>query len=70
MSNWLADHDYQSVRQLQGCMCQKNCSDPAAFERAQYLKTLMSYKIIVSGCRFQVKFKFRIRYSQFYDLQT
>jgi dihydroorotate dehydrogenase (fumarate) len=44
MSNWLADHDYQSVRQLQGCMCQKNCSDPAAFERAQYLKTLMSYK--------------------------
>jgi dihydroorotate dehydrogenase (fumarate) len=44
MSNWLADHDYQSVRQLQGCMCQKNCPDPAAFERAQYLKTLLSYK--------------------------
>jgi dihydroorotate dehydrogenase (fumarate) len=44
MSIWLADHDYQSVRQLQGCMCQKNCPDPAAFERAQYLKTLMSYK--------------------------
>jgi dihydroorotate dehydrogenase (fumarate) len=42
MSNWLADHDYQSVRQLQGSMSQKNCSDPAAFERAQYLKTLMS----------------------------
>jgi dihydroorotate dehydrogenase (fumarate) len=44
MSNWLADHDYQSVRQLQGCMSQKNCSDPAAFERAQYLKTLLSHK--------------------------
>jgi dihydroorotate dehydrogenase (fumarate) len=44
MSNWLADHDYQSVRQLQGNMCQKNCPDPAAFERAQYLKTLLSYK--------------------------
>jgi dihydroorotate dehydrogenase (fumarate) len=44
MSNWLSDHDYQSVRQLQGCMCQKNCSDPAAFERAQYLKSLLSYK--------------------------
>lgn len=44
MSNWLADHDYQSVRQLQGCLCQKNCSDPAAFERAQYLKSLLSYK--------------------------
>jgi dihydroorotate dehydrogenase (fumarate) len=44
MSNWLVEHDYQSVRQLQGCMSQKYCADPAAFERAQYMKTLMSLK--------------------------
>lgn len=44
MSNWMAEHDYQSVRQLQGSMSQKYCSDPAAFERAQYMKTLMSYR--------------------------
>lgn len=44
MSRWLADHDYQSVRQLQGSMSQKNCSDPAAFERAHYMRAIMSYK--------------------------
>jgi dihydroorotate dehydrogenase (fumarate) len=44
MSDWLADHDYQSVRQLQGSMSQKNCADPAAFERAQYMRTLLSYR--------------------------
>jgi dihydroorotate dehydrogenase (fumarate) len=44
MSDWLADHDYQSVRQLQGSMSQKHCADPAAFERAQYMRTLLSYR--------------------------
>jgi dihydroorotate dehydrogenase (fumarate) len=44
MSRWLSDHDYQSVRQLQGSMSQKNCADPAAFERANYMRAIMSYK--------------------------
>ena len=44
MSQWLSDHDYQSVRQLQGSMSQKYCADPAAFERAQYMRAIMSYK--------------------------
>jgi dihydroorotate dehydrogenase (fumarate) len=44
MSEWLADHDYQSVHQLQGSMSQKYCADPAAFERAQYMRTLLSYR--------------------------
>ncbi len=44
MSNWLTDHDYQSVRQLQGTMSQKYCADPAAFERAQYMRAIMSRK--------------------------
>ena len=42
MSNWLSEHDYQSVRQMQGSMSQKNCADPTAFERAQYMKAVMS----------------------------
>jgi dihydroorotate dehydrogenase (fumarate) len=41
---WLEEHEYQSVRQLRGSMSQKNCSDPSAFERAQYMKTLHSYR--------------------------
>ncbi len=44
MCAWLSEHDYQSVRQLQGSMSQKNCADPAAFERAQYLRAIMLYK--------------------------
>jgi dihydroorotate dehydrogenase (fumarate) len=44
MCEWLSEHDYQSVRQLQGSMSQKNCADPAAYERAQYMRAIMSYK--------------------------
>ncbi len=44
MANWLSEHDYQSLRQLQGSMSQKYCSDPAAFERAQYMRAIMSYR--------------------------
>ncbi len=44
MCDWLVAHDYQSVRQLQGTMSQKYCSDPRAFERAQYMRSLMSYR--------------------------
>lgn len=43
MSNWLSEHDYQSVRQLQGSMSQKNCADPAAFERAHYMRAIMAH---------------------------
>jgi dihydroorotate dehydrogenase (fumarate) len=44
LCEWLEEHDYQDLRQLQGSMSQKYCSDPAAFERAQYMKAIISYK--------------------------
>jgi dihydroorotate dehydrogenase (fumarate) len=44
MANWLSDHDYQSLRQLQGSMSQKYCADPTAFERALYMRAILSYK--------------------------
>jgi dihydroorotate dehydrogenase (fumarate) len=44
MSDWLVSHDYQSVRQLQGTMSQKYCADPGAFERAQYMRSIMSFR--------------------------
>jgi dihydroorotate dehydrogenase (fumarate) len=44
LSDWLVAHDYQSVRQLQGTMSQKYCADPAAFERAQYMRSIMSFR--------------------------
>lgn len=44
MHTWLEEHEYESVRQLQGSMSHKNCPDPAAFERAQYMRAIASYK--------------------------
>lgn len=40
---WMIENDYTSIRQMKGCMSQKNCSNPTAFERAQYLKALQKF---------------------------
>ena len=34
----MEEHEYSSVAQLKGSMSQKNCSEPSAFERAQYMR--------------------------------
>ena len=44
MCEWLEEHDYESVHQLQGSMSQKHSADPTAFERAQYMRAVLSYK--------------------------
>lgn len=44
MREWLAEHEYESVRQMQGSMSQQHCPDPSAFERAQYMRAVQSYK--------------------------
>ena len=41
---WLSEHEYQSVVQMIGAMSQKHCPEPAAFERANYMKMLQSYR--------------------------
>ena len=41
---WMEEHEYESVQQLQGSMSQKNCPDPAAFERAQYMRAVSNYR--------------------------
>ena len=45
LSNWLADHGYASVQELIGCLDQRNCPDPSAYERAQYIEALHTYPI-------------------------
>ena len=40
---WLEEHEYESLSQLKGSLSQRNCPEPAAFERAQYMKALTSY---------------------------
>lgn len=42
MRDWMAQHEYTSVGQMQGSMSQQHCADPSAFERAQYMRALQS----------------------------
>ncbi|MBK7454049.1 MAG: dihydroorotate dehydrogenase-like protein [Anaerolineales bacterium] len=41
---WMDSHEYESIKQMQGSMSQKSVKEPAAFERANYMKVLTSYK--------------------------
>lgn len=45
LSVWLEEHEYASVQQLRGSLSQKNCADPSAFERAQYMRAISSYPV-------------------------
>ncbi len=44
IQEWMDEHEYESVAQMQGSMSQKNVAEPAAFERANYMKVLQSWK--------------------------
>ncbi len=43
---WLEDHEYESVRQMQGSMSQLRCPDPGAFERAQYMRAVKGLQYV------------------------
>ncbi len=40
---WLAEHDYVSIAQMRGSMSQRGVAEPAAFERANYMKALNTF---------------------------
>jgi dihydroorotate dehydrogenase (fumarate) len=42
---WMEEHEYESIRQMQGSMSQRAVAEPAAFERANYLRVLRSYAL-------------------------
>jgi len=44
LGKWIKDHEYESIRQMQGSMSQKSVKEPAAFERANYMKVLGSFR--------------------------
>jgi dihydroorotate dehydrogenase (fumarate) len=43
VERWMSEREYVSVQQLKGSLSQRACPDPAAFERANYMKALKSY---------------------------
>ncbi len=44
LTTWLSEGGYESVRQMQGSMSQASAANPAAFERANYMKALRTYR--------------------------
>jgi dihydroorotate dehydrogenase (fumarate) len=42
---WMEEHEYESIRQMQGSMSQRSVANPAAFERANYMKVLNSFEV-------------------------
>ena len=47
MNTWMLEHEYASVQQMKGSMSQRAVPDPAAFERANYMKALNTYKLML-----------------------
>lgn len=43
LRTWLEEKEYVSVEQMKGSMSQRNIPDPAAFARANYVKTIQSF---------------------------
>jgi len=49
--DWMEKHEYESVRQMKGSMSQLRCSDPSAFERAQYMRAVKSVQHVMVTSR-------------------
>jgi dihydroorotate dehydrogenase (fumarate) len=47
LEQWMTEKEYESIEQMKGSMSQKSVADPAAFERANYMKALNNYKLLI-----------------------
>jgi dihydroorotate dehydrogenase (fumarate) len=45
MTQWMEEHEYESVRQMMGSMNLLRCPDPSAFERANYTRILQTWRV-------------------------
>ncbi len=44
MLDWMEQYEYESLREMHASMSQRNSPDPAAFERAQYVRALQDFR--------------------------
>jgi len=44
LTKWLEEHEYDSLRQMQGSMNLESCPDPRAYERANYMLMLQGWR--------------------------
>lgn len=45
MEQWLEEHEYDSLRQMQGSLSRLRCGNPGAYERGNYIKILQSWQV-------------------------
>jgi dihydroorotate dehydrogenase (fumarate) len=45
LKRWLEEHEFESLGQMQGSMSLLRCSDPAAYQRANYIRLLQSWNV-------------------------
>lgn len=43
LGRWMEEHEYESIRQMQGSMSMSSVANPSAFERANYMRVLSDY---------------------------
>jgi len=41
---WMVEHEYESIKQMQGSMSQQSVAEPAAFERSNYIQILSEFR--------------------------
>ena len=44
LQRWMSERDYESIAQMRGSMSQQHSAEPGAFERANYMKVLESWR--------------------------
>jgi dihydroorotate dehydrogenase (fumarate) len=42
---WMREHDFETIADFRGVLNTRSCRDPSAFERANYIRTLQSWKV-------------------------
>lgn len=45
LRTWMTEHDHESISTMRGALDLKRCPDPAAHERANYIKILQSWRV-------------------------
>ncbi len=47
VERWMKEHEYESIEQMKGSLSHKSIAEPSAYERANYMKALNRYKLLV-----------------------
>lgn len=42
---WMEEHEYASLEEMRGCMSRVRCPDATAYDRANYMRTLQSWRL-------------------------